>query len=99
MRIHRFFALVIGALTLTMTSAHVLEMPAKLSYDIDLYRTVNGTLYREFAIVGAAYTVFSILVVGTLAGGPAGGPRPRGAGRRRAAFSPRSCRGSSSSRR
>lgn len=67
MRIHRFFALVIGALTLTMTSAHVLEMPQKLNYDISFYSAVNGTLYRDFATVGGLYTVLSILVVGALA--------------------------------
>ncbi len=67
MRIHRFFALILGALALTMTSAHVLEMPQKLAYPIDFYSRVNGTLYREFAIVGGAYTVLSILVVGALA--------------------------------
>ena len=67
MRIHRFCALVVGALALTMTSAHVLEMAPKLGYDIDFYTAVNGTLYRYFAIVGGVYTVLAILVTGALA--------------------------------
>jgi len=41
MRIHRFISLVITALSLAMTTAHVLEMPRKLSYSIELYTAVN----------------------------------------------------------
>lgn len=61
MKIARFFALLFGALALTMTSAHVLELPAKRAYGADLYTFVNGTLYRWFAIVGGAYTIASIV--------------------------------------
>jgi hypothetical protein len=53
MRIHRCIALVITALSLTMTTAHVLEMPRKLSYSIALDTAVNSTLYLYFAIFGA----------------------------------------------
>ncbi|MGE0869745.1 MAG: SRPBCC family protein [Kofleriaceae bacterium] len=67
MRIHRCIALVIVALSLTMTSAHVLEMPQKLQYTPEMYAAVNGTLYRYFAIVGGAYEIGAIVAVATLA--------------------------------
>lgn len=67
MRVHRFFALVVTALALTMTSAHVLEMPQKLALSPELYAAVNGTLYRYFAYVGAVYTVGSVSLVALLA--------------------------------
>src|ERR1044071_437 len=66
MRIHRCVALVITALSLTMTAAHVLEMPRKLSYSIALYTAVNSTLYLYFAIFGAIFEVGAIIAVGTL---------------------------------
>lgn len=67
MRVHRFLALLVSALSLTMTSAHVLEMPQKLSYDLALYTAVNSTLYRYFAIVGGSYQILTIVAVCTLA--------------------------------
>jgi hypothetical protein len=57
----RLLALVLAALALTMTSAHVLELPAKMRYDAELYATVNATLYRNFATVGAVYTLGAIV--------------------------------------
>ncbi len=62
----RFVTLMLGALALTMTSAHLLELPQKLDYAPTLYAAVNTTLYRYFAIVGGAYTVTSILAAGML---------------------------------
>jgi hypothetical protein len=44
-----------------MTSAHVLELPQKMQYDAELYAAVNTTLYRQFATVGAVYTLGSII--------------------------------------
>jgi hypothetical protein len=67
MRAHRVLALVVAALALTMTSAHVLEMPQKLSYDLALYTDVNSTLYRYFAIVGGTYQILAIVAVVSLA--------------------------------
>lgn len=67
MHIHRLLAIVITALSLTMTSAHVLEMPQKLSYDLAMYTAVNGSLYRYFAIVGGIYQISSIVAVVALA--------------------------------
>jgi hypothetical protein len=56
----RFVTLVLAALGLTMTSAHVLEMPQKMTYSPELYAAVNTTLYRYFAIVGGAYQIGGI---------------------------------------
>lgn len=52
--------LLLAALALTMTSAHVLELPQKMEYGPDLYSAVNTTMYRYFAIVGGAYTMGAI---------------------------------------
>jgi hypothetical protein len=60
-------SLLVSALSLTMTSAHVLEMPQKLSYDLALYTAVNSTLHRYFAIVGGSYQILAIVAVCTLA--------------------------------
>jgi hypothetical protein len=67
MRVHRIVALVVTALSLTITSAHLLEMPAKLGYDLELYTTINETLYRYFRIIGAIYEIAAVVVVATLA--------------------------------
>jgi hypothetical protein len=67
MRIHRFIALLITALSLAMTTAHVLEMPRKLSYSIELYTAVNSSMYLYFAIFGAIFESGAIVAVGALA--------------------------------
>lgn len=67
LRIVRFFALLLGALALTMESAHVLELPQKLQYPPELYSAVNTTLYRYFAFVGGIYKIASIALVALLA--------------------------------
>jgi hypothetical protein len=67
MRILRFVTLLLAALALTMTSAHVLELPQKMEYGPDLYSAVNTTMYRYFAIVGGAYTMGAIASAAVLA--------------------------------
>ena len=57
----QFITLVLAALALTMTSAHVLEMPQKMAYSAELYAAVNTTLYRYFAVVGGVYQVGGIV--------------------------------------
>ena len=59
-KVTRFAVLVLAALALTMESAHVLELPQKLTYDATTYSLVNTTLYRWFAVVGGAYQIGSI---------------------------------------
>jgi MFS family permease len=67
LRSWRFVTLLLAALALTMTSAHLLELPQKMGYSPELYAAVNTTMYRYFAIVGGAYTVGSILSAAVLA--------------------------------
>jgi hypothetical protein len=67
MRTWRFVTIILSALMLTLTSAHVLEMPQKMAYGPELYSAVNTTLYRYFAIVGGFYTVFALLAAFILA--------------------------------
>lgn len=60
----RFITLVLVALTMGMTFAHVLELPPKMQYDGPLYVTVQNTLYQlwgapgpgAFVVVGAVFT-------------------------------------------
>ena len=66
LRLWRFFTIVLAALALTMTSAHVLELPQKMRYDQQLYSAVNTTLYRYFATVGGIYSMGSIVAAGVL---------------------------------
>ncbi|HEY7141989.1 MAG TPA: hypothetical protein VIE44_17980 [Methylomirabilota bacterium] len=61
LKVWRFLTLLLAALALTMTSAHVLELPVKMRYDTQFYTAVNGSLYRYFALVGAVYTLGSII--------------------------------------
>jgi hypothetical protein len=67
LRVWRFITLLFTALALTMTSAHLLELPQKMTYDASLYTAVNTTMYRYFAIVGGIYTVGSIVTAIVLA--------------------------------
>ena len=57
----RFITIVLSALALTMTSAHVLELPQKMKYSAEMYAAVNTTLYRYFALVGGPYQIGSIV--------------------------------------
>jgi hypothetical protein len=62
----RCITIVLTALALTMESAHVLELPQKMQYDVQMYAAVNTTLYRYFAIVGGVYQVGSIMMAAVL---------------------------------
>jgi hypothetical protein len=63
----RFVSIVLAGLALTMTSAHVLELPQKMTYTAEMYSAVNTTLYRYFAIVGGIYQIGGILAAGVTA--------------------------------
>lgn len=63
LRTVRFIAVVLAALALTMTSAHVLELPQKMQYGPDLYSAVNTTLYKYFAIAGGVYSMGAIAAI------------------------------------
>jgi len=57
----RFLTIVLSALALTMTSAHVLELSHKMAYTAEMYAAVNTTRYRYFAIVGGPCLIGSIV--------------------------------------
>jgi len=61
LKVLRVFTLLLAALSLTMESAHVLELPQKLGYDPQMYAAVNGSLYKYFAIVGGVYQLGAII--------------------------------------
>jgi Domain of unknown function (DUF1772) len=67
LRSWRCITIVLAALALTMTSAHVLELPQKMQYEAQLYSAVNTTMYRYFAVVGGVYSIGSIVAAGVLA--------------------------------
>ena len=74
-RVFRFLQLatvLLAALSLTMESAHVLELPQKLQYGAQLYSAVNTSLYRYFAYVGAVYQIGAIVAALALAYGMRG---------------------------
>jgi hypothetical protein len=60
LRLWRFLTVVLAALALAMTSAHVLDLPQKGRSDPELHAIADTTLYRHFATVGAVYTLASI---------------------------------------
>ncbi len=67
LQVWRFVTLVWVALALTLTSAHVLELPQKMQYDAAFYAAVNSTLYRQFATMGVVYGLGQIVAAGLLA--------------------------------
>ncbi len=67
LQVWRFVTILLAALALSMTSAHVLELPQKMHYGAELYSAVNTTMYRYFAIVGGLYLVGAIVSAGVLA--------------------------------
>lgn len=61
LRIWRFVAITLAALTMGTTFAHVLELPAKMNYDAALWTTLQQSLYWGFGHIGGyfeAATVF-----------------------------------------
>jgi hypothetical protein len=62
LRIWRFAALLLTALTLGMGLCHVMELPARISWDQPLWvgATVTGGLYRMFGTLGAAIDLAAI---------------------------------------
>jgi hypothetical protein len=63
----RFVAMVLCALLLGTTFGHVLEMPAKLRFDPQLWMTLQHNLYAAFASVGALTEMGAIAAVLVLA--------------------------------
>ena len=63
----RFVAVVLSGLLLGTTFGHVLEMPAKLRFDPQLWMTLQHNLYAAFASVGALTEMGAIAAVLVLA--------------------------------
>lgn len=65
LRYWRFFALLLAALTLGMGFCHVMEMPARMTWDQPLWvgATVTGGLYRMFGTLGAAIDLGAIVAL------------------------------------
>lgn len=63
LRIWRFITIILAALLLGTTFAHVLELPSKMSYEASLYMTLNrpGGLYQAFGTIGAVIEATAIL--------------------------------------
>lgn len=59
----RFITIVLTALLLGTTFAHVLELPSKMSYEASLYVTLNrpGGLYQGFGTIGSVVETTAIL--------------------------------------
>lgn len=69
LKLWRFVALMLCALTLGMGFCHVMEMPARLSWDQALWvgTTVQGGLYRMFGTIGAVIDLAAIASAGIVA--------------------------------
>jgi hypothetical protein len=61
LRIWRFAAIYLTALTLSLTFCHLLEMPRKMQYGERLYVAVQHSLYLYFAWVGAFAEVGAVV--------------------------------------
>lgn len=68
-RVLRFLTLILMALLMGMTFAHVLELPAKMSYDPSLYLSLQRTLYFAFGApnIGAFIEIGAVVAVIILA--------------------------------
>jgi len=66
-RVWRLATIMLTALSLGPALGHLLELPAKLTYDGPLWLTVSQTLYGAFGTVGAAFEVGAVVTVVVLA--------------------------------
>jgi hypothetical protein len=64
-RLWRFAAIMLAALTLGMAFGHMMELPARMAWDQFLWvgATVQGGLYRMFGTLGAIITVVNLIVL------------------------------------
>lgn len=69
LRVLRFVALVLCALTMALTFCHLMEMPARMGWGSDLWvgTTVRGGQFMMFGTVGAALEVGAVLATLLLA--------------------------------
>ncbi len=62
LKVVRYLSLLLVALTLGMTFAHVMEIPGKLRLDGATWLTVQHNLYVAFGVVGAVIEVLAIVL-------------------------------------
>ncbi len=62
LKVVRYLSLLLVALTLGLTFAHVMEIPGKLRLDGASWLTVQHNLYIAFGVVGAAIEVLAIVL-------------------------------------
>jgi hypothetical protein len=69
MRIMRFVALMLAALTLGLSFCHLMQLPSRLGWDQYLWvgSTVQGGLYAMFGSVGAVIFVATLIALALLA--------------------------------
>ena len=69
LKITRFVAIILAALTLGMGFCHLMELPARMGWDQYLWvgSTVQGGLYSLFGSVGAVIDVATIIALALLA--------------------------------
>ena len=63
----RLITLVAAALTLGASFGHVLELPQKMSWDAQLWVTVEHSLYRWFGVIGGPLEVLTVVCAVVLA--------------------------------
>lgn len=63
----RLLTIMLTALSLGPALGHLLELPAKMSYEGALWLTVSQTLYATFGTVGAAFEVGAVVATVVLA--------------------------------
>ena len=65
----RNIALMLASLTMAMSFAHAMEMPARMSWDAALWAgtTVDGALYMMFGTLGGAIVVLNLVVLAVVA--------------------------------
>jgi hypothetical protein len=69
LRVARFIAIMLAALTLGMGFCHLMELPARMGWDQYLWvgSTVQGGLYRMFGTIGALIDVATVIALILLA--------------------------------
>ena len=69
LRVARFIAIMLAALTLGMGFCHLMELPARMGWDQYLWvgSTVQGGLYQMFGTVGALIDVATVIALSLLA--------------------------------
>jgi anthrone oxygenase-like protein len=69
LKVIRFVAVMLAALTLGMGFCHLMQLPARMGWDQYLWvgSTVQGGLYNTFGSVGALINVAAVIALGILA--------------------------------